>query len=300
MAVRPYDYTTMEILWGWPKDIGDTWTEVALVRSGFGRPVTVNDGETVFRATHGSMLVEFSEDGESINGPVIYDRPLPGGRWYYYTVFFQTTQLDWVPGYSSGSPLPKNYGHAEHLWNALPPWYQYTDDQQIAPDNGHLRKFLRIFGFELDLTREYVEQWQQLYHIDFTPMRLLRRLGENFNVPYESGLGDIRYRGIVGNIATLYAERGTNKGLQHLIEAASQYQCEITVGDNIMLTPEDSEFLTGTGNWTAPHPELVPPDDWAGGALNTYEQTKLSVTTVVAPPPGQGRSVVEVVVTEIT
>ena len=307
VAIRPHSYNTLAITWGWPKVMGDKWTEVALVRSSFGRPNTPNDGVTVFRETRDRLLIDYSADGVNILAPLVYDgvgpqesimtgRPLRSGRWYYYTVFFKTGPLDWVPGMSMGSPLPRNYGHAEHLWNHTPPWYQYQDGQMRESD-GYLQQFYRVFGFELDYTREYVEQWQHLYHIDFAPRRLLMHLGYNFDVPYEPGLGDVRYRGLVGSVARLYDERGTRKGLVNLVQAASQFPCDITRGGNLMLIPVDSEFLGGSGNWSAPPTTLTPPTGW--GSLNTYEKTVIRPTTDVGPPTGGGRGAVEVFVTEI-
>ena len=41
---------TIEITWGWPASIENVWHEVALVRSAFGRPSTVNDGQTIMSA----------------------------------------------------------------------------------------------------------------------------------------------------------------------------------------------------------------------------------------------------------
>ena len=291
LVVRPHDYATMEVAWGWPTSVKN-WLEVSLVRSGFGRPKTVNDGQTVFRATREAMEIDFSEDGENIRGPVVLDRPLPGGRWYYYTVFFRTTPLDWVVGMQMGSPLPKRYGHQDHLWNHIPPWYQYTDDN-LREGDGFLRQMLNIYGYELDLTREYVEQWQQLYHTDFTPIRLLIPLGENFGLQYQSGLGDIRYRGLIANITPTYLKRGTVAGLEAVIEAASQYECEITFGDNIMLLPDDSEFVSGTGNWVAMHSAL-PPDDLPAIPTNNFDQTTFRTSTTVGPPAHGGRGVMEV------
>lgn len=303
LVARPFDYSTMEIAWGWPTNIGTDWLEVALVRSGFGRPITPADGMTVFHATRDALLIDFSLDGINILGPIVYDRGLPNGRWYYYSLFFLVNPVDWVVGMQSQSPLPKNYHHAEHLWNSLPPFYQHTDDQQRV-DAGFLRQFLKVFGFELDLTREYIEQWQKLYHTDFTPIKLLRKLGDNFNVPYESGLGDIRYRGLVGTISQLTAKRGTTGGLKDLIMAASQYNCDITQGENIHLVPDDSEFVGSTGQWTALHPSLL-----SMGAPFPVTETNTKLTTAISyvvdfttepiPPVAQGRGVMKVIPTKV-
>ena len=53
--------TASKITWGWPDNIVglDRWTEVALVRSGFGRPTTPKDGETIFRSTRAEIKQDY-------------------------------------------------------------------------------------------------------------------------------------------------------------------------------------------------------------------------------------------------
>ena len=57
-AIRYIDWPEgdIEITWGWPVTIENQWREVALVRSAFGRPSTVNDGQTVLLAPHSSFV----------------------------------------------------------------------------------------------------------------------------------------------------------------------------------------------------------------------------------------------------
>ena len=184
----------------------------------------------------------------SVPPPIVYDRPLQSGQWYYYSLFFKTTQLDWVVGMSGSVLIPRNYHHADHMWNALPPYYRYTDST-LREGNGPLRQFLSVFGFEMDLTREFVEQWQECYHIDKTPVPLLHRVGENFGVTYKGGVGDVRYRGLIAALPDLLRMRGTTVALKQVVESYSKWQCDITVGNNTMLLPDDSDFYTGTGNW---------------------------------------------------
>lgn len=180
--------------------------------------------------------------------PVVYDKPLQPGQFYYYTLFFRTTKLDWIVGMTGQVLIPRNYGHNEHLWNTIPPFYRYTDSN-IKEGTGPLRKLFDIFGSELDLTREYVEQWQQTYHVDKSPMALLKGVGQNFGVPYRTGSGDVRYRGILAALPLLLQQRGTIPALQHVIEAGTKWLCDISMGTNIMLLPDDSDFYTGTGSW---------------------------------------------------
>ena len=285
----PFDYVTAQVTWGWgSKDITETWSEVSLVRSGMGYPTTPMDGQTVFRASK-DQFISGTTDTDTIPGtlddpPVLYDQPLQSGQWYYYSLFFKTSRLNWVLGQTTSVLIPRNFGHSDHLWDALPPFYRWTDSN-IRQDNGFLRNFLKIFGYELDVFREYVEQWQEVYHIDKSPMPLLRRVGENFGVPYRSGVGDARYRAMLAALPKMLNVRGTPTGLQAVIEAGSKWECEITQGTNLMLLPDDSDFATGTGNWASLHTvtqPLVALTSVAPSALT------LGVSTTVNPPVGRG------------
>lgn len=241
-TVQAYD--RIDVTWGWPTRF-DTWAEVALIRSGFGHPSTVNDGETLFRSTRAAYA-----DVDSLGAPlsiVIVDDNLPSGRWFYYTLFFYVGTT-WIPALHAQALVPRNFGHEEHLWNALPPYYQWVDSR-FRSNDGYLRQFFEIFGFELDLTREYVESWQETYHADFSPIQLLKRVGENLGLSNEEGLGEIRYRALVGQLSELYQRRGTPEGIRQLIEISSKYETFLTEGRNMMLLPDDSDFGTGPGNW---------------------------------------------------
>lgn len=266
---RPLDYGAVEITWGITLDL-NKWNEVAVVRSAMGFPATVNEGQTIFRATQAKLFPQGYTTNKDADGkqPVearkIYDPrdmpgvgtqvTLPGGFWYYYTLFFRSG-TKWHKYMVTSALLPRNYHHAEHLFNNLPPYYQWTDEQMRGgAGDGDLRRFLKLIGFDLDLTREYVQGWLDLYHTDFTPVPLLRRLGVNFGVPYEAGIGDIRYRGLISKIGFLYRSRGTARGLREMVVSVTKCSTEVTPSANIMLLPDDSDFFEGTGSWAGIHP----------------------------------------------
>jgi hypothetical protein len=273
---RPYDHHTVEVQWGMGHDLRSHWVEMALVRSVYGAPSTVNDGVTLLRGG----AKEIFPDGyynDPTTGmlfiPPVYDGIIPTakdqrvglnpGRWYYYSIFFRmdTNRDEWKRRMTTATILPRDHHHAEYMWDCIPPYYRTLDDG-LEPDNGPLRRFLSIFGFELDTTREFVESWQETYHIDTSPMRLLRRVGENLDQPYEGALGDIRYRSLLANLGSLYEIRGTTPCLELVCEAASKYQCSVSGSGNLMLLPDDSDFygtginyFDGTGSWAGLHPD---------------------------------------------
>lgn len=235
-------YGTIDLSWGWPDDYSD-WTEVSVVRSGFGHPSTVNDGVTVFRSKRDEY--QFF-DGLTALTITINDDNLQEGRWYYYTLFFYKTK--WEPVMYAEALTPRNYGHYSHLWAAIPEYYRWVDSR-FRGDEGHLQQFLKMISFELDLTREMVESWQNAYSADNSPQPLLRQVGLNLGVDTEQSLGEIRTRALIGQISSLYERRGTARGLELVVEAASKCEVSVTEGRNMLLLPDDSEFIKGHGNW---------------------------------------------------
>jgi len=280
MHVAPINYSTVQIEWGWPAAPNDDWLEVALVRSAFGRPSTVNDGATVYRRVHADFVVNSVVQ----DPPILLDEQLPAGRWYHYSLFFKVGPVEWVRGMVSSCLLPRNLQHAQHLWENVPPYYRWVDGQQSYRE-GRLRQFLNVFGFELDNEREFIESWQHVYDSDWSPIRLLRKLGPNFGVPYEAGLGDIRYRSLMADIGNLYKTRGTRPGLEHLVANMSKYQCTATAGSSLMLTPDDSDFFRGSGNWAGMHPQTN-----MGQTFLAPDKVFLDKAPVgeVIPPKGRG------------
>lgn len=287
----------IEITWGWPASIQDTWTDVALVRSAFGRPSTVNDGQTVVIAPH-SAFVQLDAAGDPvfeegathpnmIEPPVVTDVGLPTGRWYHYGLFFKVSEVDWIQGMLDSTLLPRDFHHDQHLWDNIPPYYRWTDENSLVGD-GYLQQFLNVFGFELDTCREYVEAWQHTYDVDWSPIRLLRKLGDNFGYPYEQGVGDIRYRSLFSDIGHLYEIRGTQLCLETVVERMSKYGCDVTAGGNVMILPDDSDFYTGTGNWGAVTPG-TPGLPGTGGLAAPVVQLSTNTLTTQPPPTGIGR-----------
>ena len=290
LFARPFDYHTVEILWGWPTK-HPSWQEVALVRSSFGHPSTPRDGMTVFRALRGDpRLPEYTfnpntSELDSIAPPLIYDMLLPSGHWYYYTMFFRTNPIDWVVAMSDGCALPNDYQHRERMWECVPPYYQWVDDSH----RHHLQRFLSVFGFAMDNTRQFVEGVLDLHRIDKTPVPLLKGLGANYGLPYESGIGDIRYRGLVANAPNAQHTRGTAEGLRRLVEAVSKYQTEVSRSLTLMLYPDDSDFYLTTGNWGGLHPDAVAPIIAAEALLTSLPWDRIFLAQVdKAPQAGRG------------
>jgi len=283
----------IDITWGWPASLQDVWTDVALVRSGFGRPSTVNDGQTVLIAPHSAFVqrdaagnpvfAEGATHPNMITPPVVTDVGLPTGRWFHYGLFFKVSEVEWIQGMLDSCLLPRDFHHDQHLWNNVPPYYRWTDENSLV-GNGYLQQFLGVFGFELDTAREFVESWQHVYDVDWSPIRLLRKLGDNFGYPYEQGVGDIRYRSLFSQIGYLYEIRGTQNCLEAVVSRMSKYTCDVSAGGNVMILPDDSDFYTGSGNWGV----VLDSTDAPGSGYLAKELVTLTANTLITQPPPSG------------
>lgn len=289
-------YHTIFLEFNWPEALKDIWKEYAVVRSSYGHPVSPGQGITLERKL--STDPDLTKDALGDFKPkVILDTDLVAGRWYYYTVFFRTTPggaaaADWQGYMSDSCLLPKNYGHASRLWDAVPPYYQLVDDNIRAYD-GYLSRFLRVIGFMQDNVRGFVEGLLELHWIDRSPMPLLQRLGDNYGMPYEQGLGDIRYRALLANLTHLLEVRGTAVGIEELIETVSQYECDVVTSDeagNHLLLPADSDPYTSAGHWAPIHPDTDM--NGKGGPAKatylTYDKVQMVPDSTPSPPPVSG------------
>lgn len=272
-------YNTMSIDWNWPAALEDTFQEVAIVRSAYGAPAWPEQGQTVFRAMRSFFPTD--EDGTLLAPQTIYDQDLTPGHWYYYTAFFRTNPIDWTAIMSDSAVLPGEYRHKDHLWDSIPPYYQFTDENQ---GRTFLSNFLGILGYELDRTRQMVESVLDLHRIDAVPMQLLKGLGANYGYKYEAGLGDVLYRGLMANISRLLTKRSTEVALLGICETVSKYDCDTTPGINSVLTADTSNFVDSIGQWKPAHPLL----NYTAPAIADYlpwNKVRLSVGRSI-PSPG--------------
>ena len=117
--------------------------EIHLVVNQYGEPLTVEDGTTLFTCNSTNFVNTFRHVS-SLYKP---------GTWLYYGFFikYSNGSSEWFERVTSLSvQLPKYYQSVEDLWKRIPEYYRGLD---YGAGNGHLRKYLSLFGWELDKTR---------------------------------------------------------------------------------------------------------------------------------------------------
>lgn len=303
-----WDYNTVRIFWSLEdssykkiiKDINNSLTPlIAVTRSMFGYPVTPIDGEKIFEEKYMDVVSSSSNrnpapffetqkastdnDFQRPIAPVqsLYDRNLSPGRWHYYSLFFYL-QGDyetprWVPAGQVSALTPYNHKHSDKFYDLVPPYYRIKDEQYSGTTaSGTLKKILNAVGFEADYTRTLAESVENIYNIDEVNSLFMHLLGEtNLGVTREDSLGDIRYRSLIAAINSLYAERGSTRGIRNLTVAATKYKAKVIEGINMLSLTDDAEFAFDTGSW-ADIAAYVSHID--GGTVNVASITAIDAT----------------------
>lgn len=250
---------------------------VALVRSSFGYPEHVRDGQ----------VVQYVADPADMPTTVL-DEGLAPGKWYYYSLMLRYDGARWTTSYRTEALVPVDYAHRDTMYGLLPPFYRATDEADYkGGPNDALRQFFDVVGYDLDVTRTLSEGVQEVWNPDTAPNSLLALLGEqNLGVTGREQVGDVRYRGLISDHRDINAMRGTTGGLKRYVEAASKYESTVTQGLNEVLLVDDSEFVDGTGHW-APAPYNVAVA-LTGSAVTSsgVSVTVVPTTTVVGFPTG--------------
>lgn len=282
-TAETWDYHTIRISWKVDDeveakaqdDLSDGLTpRVRIVRSGFGYPVTPMDGIIVLDEAYTDIIgtadrpsvktvLTFgpeTDDGAYVRpineGQTLYDRGLPSGRWFYYSIFFflkgTSPSASWRLGGSMDALIPSQAGHAEKLYELIPQYYRSKDGEFADGTglSGTVKRLLSVVGMEADYTKTFADGLERIYDLDYVHDDLLHALGEsNFGVYPESGLGDIRYRSLLATVSKLYNERGSAAGITRMTQAATKYRCKVLEGINLLNLTDDAEFLSGTGAW---------------------------------------------------
>lgn len=318
LIAEPWDYATTRLQFMVTEKLrqdfatstldGDT-PRIAIVRSGYGSPVTPNDGVRLLDITaQEALALPYHTDlngapgGSSWVRPYssevsLYDRNLQPGRWYYYTLFMKAQSV-WKAYGSAQALVPIDYQHRDHLWANIPEFYRVKDEELLVDPEGEgdLKNFINIIGFELDYTRTLAEGVQDTYQVERANSTLVQMLGEtNLGTIKEEGLGEIRYRALVAVLTRLYNERGTEQGIKHLASIASKFRTKVTEGINLMRESDDAELNPG---FTEPapvdglHTRTALGNVWQPLGTGSWATPYLSLIQVLAPStivePGPG------------
>lgn len=192
-----------------------------------GPPKSINKGETLVSTTVSDTFTH------TLNG---------SRRWAYYTLFIRylSTAGDdyYEPAATVKVFIPENLGGTEDLYQRIPEYYRLLDGRQVGDgQDPPLRKFLSIFGWELDKTRSLIDYVISMKDPQLADAAVVDYLAKDFGIDLSTQeLGTGRLRNYIDAIG--YIRRG--KGTLDIVERAFKAitECDVVYDTTASPVPE--------------------------------------------------------------
>lgn len=196
-------------------------TQLVIVYSARGEPVTINDGSIVER------ILPLTPYTFLDHAPKIQQ-----GRWVYYSLFAKYS--DGTDGWyerlaSLYIQIPIQYNSTSNLWRRIPEYYRDLDFRQEPLSSGYppLYTFIDLIGDEIDRTRTLIETvaLSNDPEIAVTPAlaELAKETGLEIGV---EDLGTAKVRSLLSSIGTLRKRKGTIGSISSYISALTGCKVE--------------------------------------------------------------------------
>lgn len=239
-------YSSVQLSWQAPSIISG-WTELLIVSSTFGSPVTPLTGRQVVRVPFADPTNTYIDTG------------LVPGYWRYYSMFLRvpSSNPQYILVARTGALLPAKLAWDEQLWDNTPGWYRRLDSEVGGDSDGPLRRFYSLLGFELDRSVTFADGIRDVYDIDTVAESLLPSIAKQLGVPVEPDIGGDRFRSYIANFSAITRRKATSAGAALLIKSMTGCDSSVSVGKNLLLTPQDANGSTydgvnsqlGIGGW---------------------------------------------------
>ena len=202
-----YDYQSVVISWGLTLYDASSLPKpysVHIVYSPNGCPDTIAEG---------TRIVDTRTIGEFRHVGIKDD-------WAYYTMFIRYLSTSGDDYYEQVAKLevliPNNYGSTEDLYSKIPVYYQNQDENS----NGDLKKYLSIFGWEVDKVRTTLDFSMAMKDPFVGNEETLNFLAQDMGVPLTTtDLGSQRLRELLKVVSTTRRNNGSPNSIERYLEA---------------------------------------------------------------------------------
>jgi hypothetical protein len=214
-----YDYQSVVLNWGLtlydatslPKPYS-----VHIVYSSTGCPDTIAEG---IRIVDTRNIEEFRHVGIT-------------NDWAYYTMFIRYLSNSGDDYYEQVAKLevliPNDYDSTEDLYSKIPVYYQNQDELT----NGDLKKYLSIFGWELDKIRTTLDFSMSMKDPFVGNEETLNYLAQDMGVPLTTyDLGSQRLRELLKTVSTTRRNNGSPNAIEKYLEAICGSNVDINSND---------------------------------------------------------------------
>lgn len=196
---------------------------------------------------------------------------------------------NWLPAGALSSLVVADHGYAAQLYNLIPTPYKVIDVEISAEDSGipvtpALQQFMGVFGFSLDTMATEYDNLLNLNDPLLVSDANSRLLAAEFGIELEQSVSASTRRGRLQSQSAIARERGTEGGLIGLINTALGWDAEVTIGPNLMLNADQSDFNNPT------FPAWDPSINYPAGLVVTYQGYVYAANTGGAYGNGQAPS----------
>lgn len=161
---------------------------------------------------------------------------------------------EWIRAGDRGILAVSDFGYRDRIWSLTPRIYKQLNVRDLDEDarNDSLYKFLAIFGYHFDLLRTQAEKARDINNAKNVQYKYLFDLGHELGIDPEPVISPRLERLRVQNATAIYREKGSELGLQNLVNVVTGWDCTISIGNNLMLNGDQASFA---------HPQY---DQWSG------------------------------------
>lgn len=224
----PVDYDRIRLTWQVPQA---SYDRAVLVRNRFGFPVSQTDGEVLFDSVYAPTSFE--------------DTNVQGGKYYFYSLFVRANGTDWVRAGVTSTLMISFERFGQQMYDLLPTYIKYgnRDLTYAGEDNMPLLRFMWVFGWGLDHLMTQYDYFRRLHRVDDLSVPHLQELSDELGIDLEESVNLRLARQRVKNQALISREKGTKGGLRNLINAATGWDADVTVGNNLLLDNDQASFV---------------------------------------------------------
>jgi hypothetical protein len=270
MTTLVLNYTECYVNWQTPSG---SYTIARLVRNQNNFSESPEDGVVVFEQETSNLSTLFLDDGgfNHVNSIGIV-----AGKPIYYTMWL-FSEGNWFNAGSVEDIIPSDHGMQDAIINYLPRVFTSAEQSALAEvdKTSALYGFLSSMGFVIDELLTSLDLLLPNATLSNTPVSLLPLEVGNYGLTEEVSLPAANQKKLVRDAIYMYNVKGTKDGIQTYCEDLTGFPTTITTSVNGLISPAESTFYEGTGNWTATNATLssstdVTPPTVANAIDETY------------------------------
>lgn len=249
-------FSTAFLEWQNPRG---SFTRIRLVRSQSGIPETQDDGLVIWEeaATEGTVSRLSFTDGVDNPSQSVFAT----GKEVFYAFFLFTAANVWVNAGSVAGVIPSDHGMQTTMLNSLPRVYTTVEQSPLGEPSttSDLANFLDGLSFTFEEFSTYLDILRPA-KVNM-PAPLLASAFQTYGLVEEPNIPTHNQKRLVREAIYMYSRKGTALGLGAYCESLTGYAPTLTVSTNLMLSPQDSTFYSGIGNWSATNATLTATDE---------------------------------------